>query len=160
MLYTLTPALTHIGFRLVLLGVLPLAGAFPHAQGTLTLDGAKAAGLEVQVATAGVQSPVPGLAGRLCGTPWLDCTANPVMRFVAASIGHAPGNGFVVRGTLLLHGRTHPLLLHARVLGRGAGGVTVDAEGAISRAAYGIGPSAAWLSDRVVLSLHAVFAAR
>ena len=163
--YTLDPAHAYLLFKVDHLGLAKVVGRFGEVDATLDFDPGNVAALELDgvVTVASVDTGDESLDRRLAGGDWLDAAAHPEARFTTTAVEPGEGDAFTVIGDFTLRGVTREITLDAR-FGGGADNLLTgkytlgfEAEGEISRSAYGIDGFGALVGDAVELEIHAEF---
>lgn len=129
--FTLEPGSVTIDFRAWGLGLLPIDGHFTRFHGTLTLDDSNPAActLTLDGESASLEMPSASMTADAQGTDLLDVQRFPLFRVDGAC---ADGK---LRGTLLLHGVSGPVVMQAGASGAHAW----KAAGLVRRAEWGMG---------------------
>lgn len=163
--YNVEPYHTRIVFSVSHMGFTTWYGDFSNASGTLTFDAkdpAKSA-LTISFPTDSVTTTNTKLDGELKGPMWFDAATYPTITFKSTKIvviSHSKG---VIEGDLTFHGVTHPVTLVARFNGAGVNPldkkytIGFDAEGSLSRAAFGVKTYEPLIGDKVELLLSGAF---
>jgi len=163
--YTLDPDHAYLLFKVGHLGLSKVVGRFNRVDATLDFDpdDLAAMSLEGQVAVASIDLDDESLEQRLLGPDWLDAARFAEARFVSTSVVAAPDGQLLVTGDFTLRGITQELQLRAR-FGGGADNLLTgrytlgfEAEGELSRSAYGIDGFAALVGDAIEIEIHAEF---
>jgi polyisoprenoid-binding protein YceI len=127
------------------MGFMPLSGRFASFQASVSETG-----IELRAETASLDMSLPGFEGRLQSPEWLDVAAHPEARFLAD--GPLRPGVKEMRGALTLRGVTQPFLVRL-AWPDGERGGSVDAEGRLSRAAYGMVADQGLVGDAISLIL-------
>lgn len=164
--YAVDPRRTHVEFRLEVMGMFPMRGAFEGATGSLSFDPRhpENAALTVDVPVGHVAGGAASLGAELQSPAWLNAAAYPDMRFTSTAVRFLSPEEVEVAGVLTLHGVARTLTLHAHLAAAardpasGAAEISFDAEGLLRRSAFGVRAMPLLVSDDVRLILRAAFA--
>lgn len=163
--YEIEPNHTEVLFAISHLGFTTYYGQFPGASGTLILDGANPAAsqLDVSVPVASVLTASPKLNEELKEKGWFDAATFPVMTFHSTKITLTGPTTADVAGDLTLHGKTHPLVLHA-TFNRAATNLMsfsytagFEVTGDLKRSDFGVSKYVPFVGDDVHLIISAAF---
>ena len=163
--YTVEPSHTRILWSVSHMGFSTWYGDFTGAQGALTLDPRAPARdrLELTIPVASVATTNAKLDEELKAADWFDAGRYPTIRFVSTRVARtAPGRADVT-GELTFHGVTKPVVLHVRFNGAGTNPLSkrytvgFDAEGTLSRSAFGVTKYVPLVGDEVRLQLSGAF---
>ena len=163
--YTIEPNHTQVLFSVSHMGFSTFHGQFTKASGTLSLDPRSPADsrFEIHVPTRSVLTSNATLTGELKGDAWLDAKADPDIVFKSTKVTPM-GNGEAdVVGDLTLHGQTHPVTLHAKLVGAGVNPldkrytVGFDLSGTLQRSEFGVKTYLPLIGDAVTLTIAGVF---
>ena len=140
----LHPGNTEIGFRVYGFGLVPVDGRFARFQGTLTTDPADPAACSIEIAAEidSLAMPSAEMRETALAPGLLDAPAHPKMSFR----GRCQGDR--IAGELALHGFEGPMVF---TLDRSRG--TLEAEGSLRRAAWGMTGSPALIGQTVRIRL-------
>lgn len=162
--YVVEPNHTQILFGVSHMGFTTYYGWFSGASGTLTLaKDVKADKLSIAVPVGSVRTTSDKLDAELTSAQWFDAAAYPQATFVSTAVRRTGPNTADVTGTLTFHGKTHPLVLHARFVGTGVNpldkAITVgfSATGTIKRSLWGVSTYIPLIGDDVALTLSGAF---
>jgi polyisoprenoid-binding protein YceI len=144
--FALTPGPVMVGFRAYGMGVLPIDGAFARFDGVLALDDAdpSACDLALRAEAASLHMPQQAMTDDALGPDLLDVSHFPDFRLDGRCEGSA------IRGTLLLHGVSRPVVL---AITRDA--ASWRASGLIQRADWGMGARPLLAGPEVRISITA-----
>ena len=163
--YTLDPDHAYLLFKVPHLGLSKVIGRFDEVDATLDFDPDDIAALRLDgvVSVASIDLDDEGLERRLLGSDWLDAEGFPEARFTTTSVAAGEAESFDVTGDFTLRGVTLPLTLTAR-FGGGADNLLTgrytlgfEAQGTLSRSAYGVDGLAALVGDTIEIEIHAEF---
>lgn len=145
----------RIGFTFRHLVLFTAMGRFERFRGTLMLDPAHPTtmGVDCVLDMAEVRVSLPGATERLRSEPFFDVAHFPEARFHGTANGQGDATSFPIMGELTLRGVTRPFRMQARLIDRRPGAVRFEAEGEISRAAFGLLADRPLVSDAIQLSV-------
>lgn len=101
------PPAAEIGMRAYALGMLPVDGTFTRFAGVVSYDTDQPGrcSVRLRIETASLSMPNQAIRDDVVSPAFLDAEAFPVLGYEGSCAPHA------VRGSLTLHGQTHPLEL-------------------------------------------------
>lgn len=145
----------RIGFTFRHLLLFTAMGRFERFRGMLMLDPAHpmTMGVDCTLDMAAVMVSLPGATERLRSEPYFDVAHFPEARFHGEADGQGNASAFSIMGDLTLRGVTHPFRMQARLIERRPGAVRFQAEGEISRTAFGLAADRPLVSDAIQLSV-------
>lgn len=145
----------RIGFTFRHLLFLTATGRFERFHGMLMLDPAHpmTMGVDCTLDMTAVTVSLPGATERLRSEPYFDVAHFPEARFHGEADGQGNAAAFSILGDLTLRGVTRPFRMQARLVDRRPGAVRFEAEGEISRAAFGLAADRPLVSDAIQLSV-------
>jgi polyisoprenoid-binding protein YceI len=150
---------TQLGFSVRHLGISTVRGLFREYDGTVVVDDAGAASIDVSAQMTSVDTGNEGRDGHLQGGDFFDSATHPTMSFVSTSVESNGDNTGVLHGNLTVKGVTKPISLAATFNGTGvfpmdnsfhAGFV---ATGSFNRTDFGVSYGVPLVSDEVQLVL-------
>ncbi|WP_421988594.1 YceI family protein, partial [Roseococcus sp.] len=100
-----------------------------------------------------VSVSLPGAAERLRSEPFFDVARFPQARFHGEADGQGEASAFAVPGELTLRGVTGPFRMRASLIQGRPGAVRFEAQGEISRAAFGLVADRPMVSDAIQLKV-------
>ncbi|WP_240759291.1 YceI family protein [Lichenicoccus roseus] len=163
--YAIEPNHTQVLFSVSHMGFSTFHGQFTQSSGSLSLDAKSPADsrFEIHVPTRSVLTSNAKLTGELKSDAWLNAKADPDITFRSTRVTPT-GNGEAdVAGDLTLHGQTHPVTLHARLVGAGVNPldkkytVGFDLSGTLQRSDFGVKTYVPLIGDTVTLTIAGVF---
>lgn len=163
--YTLDPDHAYLLFKVPHLGLSKVVGRFNEVDAELDFDPSDITALRLDgvVSVASIDLDDESLERRLLGGGWLDAEQHPEARFTTTEVAAGEGDAFNVTGDFTLRGVTFPLTLQAR-FGGGADNLLTgrytlgfEAQGTLSRSAYGVDGLAALVGDTIEIEIHAEF---
>jgi polyisoprenoid-binding protein YceI len=149
--YTIDPSRSKISFRVTNLLVIPVTGQFTRFQGRVTLASRfEESTADAKIEISSIDTDWKGRDDHLRNEDFFDVKRFPYMEFRSSAIKGESG-GFVLTGTLDLHGVRREVGLDARFLPDG----TIEAKGSLNRRDFGLtaGPS---IKNKVELELRIV----
>lgn len=161
--YAIDTRTGSIDFAVGHLGLFTSHGQFRHFDAALIIDQAHPDQTQIDVAVdaASVDMPWQEGADMLRSAAFFDVVHHPDLHFRSTSVAALAPDRYVVSGLLEIRGVTQPIILEARLTGRenDAGGAPVSADfvvsGRLSRAAFGMVSEQTFISDTVVITIHA-----
>lgn len=122
--WTIDPTHTMVHFSAKHMMITTVRGGFGDVSGTITIDGedSNRSNVEVEIATASIDTRVEGRDEHLRSADFLDVENHPTIRFESRSIDGAhgrPGEEFKVTGDLTIRGVTREVVLDAVFEGGG-----------------------------------------
>jgi len=155
-------------FSLSRLGFSLYSGQFTQPTGTLVLDPKNPARdrVEVSFPIDHISTTSTALDAELKKPEYFDTAKFPEARFVSSRVV-VKGLTATITGKLTLKGNTRPVVLHARLVGAGRvfwgerkPAVGFAATATIKRSEFGLGAGVPLVSDRVDLTINAMFEAQ
>jgi polyisoprenoid-binding protein YceI len=103
----LAPPSTEVALRAYALGMMPVDGSFNRFRGTMTFDGSDPSRctVELTIEAASLSMPQQSIRDDVVSPAFLDAAAFPTLVYRGGCAADA------IRGTLTMHGQTHPLEL-------------------------------------------------
>ncbi|MDB5376680.1 MAG: YceI family protein [Rubritepida sp.] len=146
--YALDQDSGQIGFTFRYLMLFTAMGRFERFRATLRLDPAHpmTMGVDCVLDMTAVTVSLQGATERLRSEAFFDVAHFPQARFHGEANGQGDAASFPITGELTLRDVTRPFRMQARLIERRPGAVRFEAEGEISRAAFGL------LADRPIVS--------
>jgi len=163
--YALDPDHAYLLFRVEHLGLSKVVGRFDTVDATLDFDPNDLSALRLDgvVQSDSIDLDDEGLENQLKGRDWLDVATYPDARFTTTSVTPGEDGAFTLDGDFTLRDTTLPLSLEARFNG-GADNILTgcytlgfEANGSLSRSAYGIDGLGALVGDEIGIEIHAEF---
>ena len=163
--YAIEPMHTQVLFSVSHMGFSTFHGQFTQSSGSLNLDAKAPADsrFEIHVPTRSVLTSSAKLTDELKGDAWLDAKADPDIVFKSTEVTAVGHGAATVMGDLTLHGQTHPVTLHAKLVGAGVNPldkkytVGFDLTGTLRRSDYGVKTYVPLIGDAVTLTVSGVF---
>jgi polyisoprenoid-binding protein YceI len=162
-LFKLDQRYGSIAFSVSNLGLFRSHGDFARFAGRLTIDPAHPAAtrIDVTVASRSVNTPWPQETAMLRSADFFNVARYPDIRFASEQVLTAGPGRYVISGRLTLRGQTRPVTLRAHLVRAArdkATGREIDdfiVTGSLSRKAFGMTADPLFVSDRVMISIHA-----
>ena len=163
--YAIEPNHTQVLFSVSHMGFSTFHGQFTQASGSLSLD-AKApasSSFEIHVPARSVLTSNTTLTSELKSDAWLDARADPDIVFKSTKVTPLGQGAALVAGDLALHGQTHPITLHASLVGAGVNPldkkytVGFDLSGTLQRSEFGVKTYVPLIGDTVTLTISGAF---
>ena len=163
--YAIEPMHTQVLFSVSHMGFSTFHGQFTQSSGSLNLDAKAPADsrFEIHVPTRSVLTSSAKLTDELKGDAWLDAKADPDIVFKSTKVTPVGHGAATVMGDLTLHGQTHPVTLHAKLVGAGVNPldkkytVGFDLTGTLRRSEFGVKTYVPLIGDAVTLTVSGVF---
>ncbi|WP_114394140.1 YceI family protein [Oleisolibacter albus] len=163
--YAVEPSHTKVLYAINHLGYSTYYGAFPKAQGSLTLDPANLdkSSLEITIDVAAIDSSDDALDKHLRGPDFFDTAKFPTATFKSTKIERTGANTARITGDLTLKGVTKPVTLDATFNQAGVNfisktySVGFDAVGTLKRSDFGIKAYVPAVGDEVTLRIGSEF---
>nr|WP_321986249.1 YceI family protein [uncultured Lichenicoccus sp.] len=163
--YAVEPNHTQVLFSVSHMGFSTFHGQFIQSSGSLSLDAKAPADsrFEIHVPVKSVLTSSAKLTDELKGDAWLDAKADPDIVFKSTKVTPVGHGAALVAGDLTLHGQTHPVTLHARLVGAGVNPldkkytVGFDLTGTLRRSEFGVKTYVPLIGDAVTLTVSGVF---
>lgn len=163
--YAIEPMHTQVLFSVSHMGFSTFHGQFTQSSGSLNLDAKAPADsrFEIHVPTRSVLTSSAKLTDELKGDAWLDAKADPDIVFKSTKVTAVGHGAATVMGDLTLHGQTHPVTLHAKLVGAGVNPldkkytVGFDLTGTLRRSEFGVKTYVPLIGDMVTLTVSGVF---
>ncbi len=161
--YAIDQRFGQIAFTVRHLGLFASRGTFRRFAGTLTIDGAHPENTRIAVAvdTGSVAMAWQAAAEMLRTPAYFDVRRYPEARFVSTRVIALAPDRYRIEGALTLRGVTHPVSLHAELVGRQAGPepgsetATFVVTGTLRRSSFGMTADPLFVSDLVDLRIDA-----
>ena len=156
---------TRVQFAVSHLGISDWYGDFTGASGSLKLDPANPASMQVDVSlpVASVTTTNAVLDGELKSAAWFDAAQYPTIRFVSTKVERTGPDKAAITGDLTFHGVTRPVVLSATLNGAGPDPmgkgylVGFNASGVIKRSDFGVKTYLPMIGDDTTLRISAAF---
>ena len=163
--YAIEPNHTQVLFSVSHMGFSTFHGQFTQSSGSLSLDAKSPADsrFEIHVPTRSVLTSNTTLTSELKSDAWLDARADPDIVFKSTKVMPLGQGAALVAGDLTLHGQTHPVTLHAELVGAGTNPldkkytVGFDLTGTLRRSQFGVRTYVPLIGDAVTLTIAGVF---
>lgn len=159
--WNLEPAHTHISFSVRHLGLTHTPGIFKRFSSQLDFDEQhiEASSVSVEIDVASLDTAFDLRDEHLRGADWFDVQTHPKITFASTAVRHLGERRYVIDGNLTVRGITLPVSFDTTLIDRTVHPWTngpvigFEAQGSVSRAAYGMGAFPHALSDEVQLKI-------
>jgi len=145
----------RIGFTFRHLLLFTAMGRFDRFRATLMLDPAHptSMGVDCVLDMTAVEVSMPGATERLRSAAFFDVAHFPQARFHGEADGQGDAGSFAILGELTLRDVTRPFRMQARLAERRPGAVRFQAQGTMSRSAFGLSADRPLVSDAIQLNV-------
>ncbi len=159
--YTMDPGHTQVMFTWSHFGFSNPTANFNTVNGTLTYDPAHPARSSVQVSmpVSSIDTHVPALDEHLKSDDFFNAGKYPTVTFKSTKVRAAGAHRLTVVGNLTVHGKTHPVTLHATLNKMGmqpmekAPAIGFAASGTLQRSWFGVDKYVPMVSDTIHLRI-------
>jgi len=166
--YTLAPASTQLGFKVLYMSVMKVPGSFGDFSGSFSFDEAtgQLSKVSVTVQIASIDTGIPPRDHHLRDRDFFDAVAYPQAFFTSPGVAVSTAKPSVLKGTLSIRGVTQPFAMRVDYLGmtktaQGAFGPGFKLKSVLDRKAFGVDYAPSFIiSDKVGLEISGVGQAR
>lgn len=159
--YTMDPGHTQVMFTWSHFGFSNPTANFNTVKGTLTYDPAHPSHSSVQVSmpVSSIDTHVPALDEHLKSDDFFNAKKYPMVTFKSTKVTPAGAHKLTVVGNLTVHGKTHPVTLHATLNKMGMQpmekkpAIGFSATGTLKRSWFGVDKYVPMVSDTIHLRI-------